>query len=148
MQTPASWSPDFYLFLPNTPTISQLWLGVPTWLTRARKCTPSFVCWPDPEDAVKDVEPESLSGRVEQTPGVPPHQEGRTLEGRVWVRNKLPFMKPLKCWLFVTALSLPRLIQYYKFWRATTLLHLGFMHTQSPSLLLVTTFLFPSSLIS
>lgn len=72
--------PDCSLFLLYTQTIFQLWLGTPIWLTLAHTYTPSFVCWPDPEDS---GQPESLSRGVKQRPEAAPHQEGRTLEGSV-----------------------------------------------------------------
>ena len=60
-----------------------------------------------------------------------------------WVRNRLPFTKPLKCWLFITAVSLPRLIQYCERTATTYFISFWLSAHHRPSLLLVTTFLFP-----
>ena len=63
------------------------------------------------------------------------------------MRNRLPFMKPLK-WSFITAVSLPRLIQYCERTATTYFISFWLSAHHSPSLLLVTMFLFPSSLTS
>lgn len=136
----------------NLPTVVRYGHMTRFYPIRVPSVSSSLVCvtdqWMHWKMRRLQEEAESLNDCMEQTPRRATRLRSKNIGGQQeWEINL--WIKPLQCWLFIIAVGLPWLIQYC-LRKTTTILCVSCWlsaHPESISLLL-TTFLFSSSLIS